>query len=81
MKTAILIKDDVTQLVLTPENEWEKSVLKSIEVHAESTKLLRGSFYETRGGWDRMSTGDESLMIRVELKSKDKYGVTTVPTL
>jgi hypothetical protein len=55
VKTAIYIENGVTQLVLTPEDEWEQNVLKQFgEGDAATVKIMRGSFYECRGGWSRV---------------------------
>ena len=43
MKTAIYIENGDTQLVLTPENEWEKNVITSINKGQESVKIFSGS--------------------------------------
>lgn len=78
MKTAIYIEDGVTQLVITPESEWEKSALKSMKCdQGIEAKIFRGTFYDCAGGWIRQTaikhgsnaytTGDhedESLMIK-----------------
>lgn len=70
MKTAIYIEDGVTQLVLTPENEWEKSVVAKIT--GNETTILRGSFYKCQGGWNRQGGDDESLIIRVTIAAEIK---------
>ena len=52
MKTAIYIEDGRTQLVLTPDNDVDNKVLKSIE-ELKNIKVYRGSFYGCQGGWSR----------------------------
>jgi len=77
MKTAIYIEDGDVQLVITPENDFEKNALKSFGDEITAS-IFRGSFYDCRGGWVRQSsyhhastafgsepTEDESLIIRV----------------
>lgn len=68
MKTAIYIENGLVQLVLTPENEWEKSALRSFEGGVPKATIHHGSFYDCRGGWTRHSEGtnDRSLILRVE---------------
>lgn len=66
MKTAIYIEDSVTQIVLTPENDFEKSALAKLKQKELSVKLHDGQFYECQGGWNRESIAEKSLMIRVE---------------
>ena len=77
MKTAIFIQDGVTQLVLTPETEWEKTTVKMLAEGEQVLSVKRGSFYECRGGYvrhevgayagefDRSESRDDSLILRV----------------
>jgi hypothetical protein len=54
VKSAIYINEGTTQVVLTPENEWEKSALKMIaKSDGQETKTYYGQFYECGGGWYR----------------------------
>ena len=71
MKTAIYIEQGVTQLVLTPQNEWEKSVIKAIATGEQSVQIKRGSFYECRGGWVRFddANNDSSLILVAGIKA------------
>lgn len=66
MKVAIYIVNNTTQIVLTPEEKFETASLDHL--HAPNSKLtvLRGSFYETRGGWYRESADDQSTMLRID---------------
>lgn len=78
MKTAIYIEDGVSQLVLTPESEWEKSLIEKLGDKSLQAKIMVGSFYDTRGGWISQShyssggmygskpTGDRSLIVRID---------------
>lgn len=79
MKTAIYIEDGSTQLVLTPESDWEKQVVRCIEVGSKTVQIHRGSFYECRGGFFRQGTDDESLILRTGISPKDEHGVE-IPT-
>lgn len=65
MKTAIYIQDGTTQLVLTPETEWEKSALGGISKNATTARMMTGGFYECQGGWVRQG-GPDSLIIRMD---------------
>lgn len=51
MKTAIYIEDGIVQLVITPENDFEKNALTSFESRPLEAKIFAGSFYDCRGGW------------------------------
>lgn len=69
MKVAIYIESGVTQLVLTPESEWEKSVTAKLLPDGEQTiRAYRGEFYECRGGWFRHGSGrtEDSVILRVD---------------
>ena len=75
MKTAIYIENGVTQLVLTPENDWEKQVVRCIEDGAQNVTIHRASFYECRGGFTRHGTGDDSLILRTSIRTQDDHGL------
>ena len=42
MKTAIYIQNGLTQLVLTPEGEWEQKVIEAITRSGSEAKLIKG---------------------------------------
>lgn len=65
MKTALYITNGVSQVVLTPENDFEKAALEHL-ASAENITTNTGSFYECQGGWARHGSGDESLILRAE---------------
>lgn len=66
MKTAIYVADGITQLVITPETEFEKEVFAKVDDKLLSAKIMTGSFYESRAGFVRQSPGDDkSLIIKV----------------
>jgi hypothetical protein len=81
MKTAIYIADGVTQLVLTPETDYERSVLDTLGNGEQRAKMFKGSFYECSGGWVRQTSSfssdysgynrerDSSLIVRVDRES------------
>ena len=66
MKVAIYTVDGTTQIVLTPDGKFEEAALGHL--HAPGTKLtvLRGAFYECRGGWHREGRGDSSTILRID---------------
>lgn len=79
MKTAIYIEDGVVQLVITPENDFEKNALKSFQESEIKAKIFSGSFYDCREGWVRQSShymtmwgdsNDRSLIIKVDTKER-----------
>lgn len=79
MKTAIYIEGGLVQLVLTPENDWEKRALGAFHDKPISAKFFNGSFYPCRGGYitcgglyprsGHDDADDASLMILAEVIS------------
>jgi len=69
---AIYLDEDNTQLVLTPENEWERNILRMISQDMPEPKTYWGEFYACRGGWIRMSDTNSkaSLIIRLQKQSE-----------
>lgn len=77
MKTALYVEDGVVQIVLTPETEWEKSIVAKMpgavrnyhdgfhNTQPIDAVITRGSFYSCRGGWHRQGDGDDSLIVRI----------------
>lgn len=53
MKTAIYIEDGIVQLVLTPENKFEKDAVSSFSKGKVAASIFEGGFYDCRGGWTR----------------------------
>lgn len=62
MRTAIYIEDGTIQLVLTPDNEWEKKALASFSENPVKAQIFSGAFYDCRGGWIRQTTHYQSMM-------------------
>src|SRR5262245_9207731 len=72
MKTAIYIEDGLLQIVITPESEFDKRALSTLENKPLEAQIFTGSFYDCRGGWVRQtayhsnySNGDSSLILRI----------------
>jgi hypothetical protein len=72
LKTAIYIEDGLLQVVITPENEFEKRALSTLENKPLEAQIFSGAFYDCRGGWVRQtayhsnySGGDTSLIVRI----------------
>lgn len=56
MKSAIYIEDGTTQVVITPETEFEKRTLATLTGDdGISCHVFEGSFYDCRGGWIRQT--------------------------
>lgn len=81
MKSSIYIDQGTTQIVLTPENEWERHALKMIAGSSgQESQTYWGNFFECEGGWYRHTTHpyctevrkDDSLMFRINKKNENK---------
>lgn len=68
MKTAIYIEDGVTQLVLTPETEYEKDIVKGFGDKLDRVQVFQGGFYDCRGGWIRQTAYND--------RGQGMYGVS-----
>jgi len=71
MKTAIYIEDGVVQLVITPESEFEKNALTTIQNDPVEVEVFSGSFYDCRGGWVRQTRFDDQNTLGIS-DSNDK---------
>lgn len=63
MKIALWIEDGLEQIVLTPETQTERDILKKMQDHDRSLHIYSGGFYECQGGWVRQKTTHDSTMI------------------
>lgn len=82
MLTAIYIEDGIVQLVLTPENKFEKEAIASFKDGKLQAQIFNGAFYDCRGGWVRQRdwrptvgighiSDDRSLIIRMDSGAYD----------
>jgi len=69
MKTTIYITEGRQQLILTPGNDHEKNILKSIFDKPQTVSFKVGGFYACQGGWDRAEL-DNYIMV-IEQKKED----------
>lgn len=55
MKSAIYLNEGITQVVPTPENDWEKNAIRMIHSSTVGSDLsiYKGGFYDCQGGWTR----------------------------
>jgi hypothetical protein len=53
VKIALYIEDGLEQIVLTPESDTERAICGKLHDGSRELSILRGSFYECRGGWVR----------------------------
>ena len=55
METSLVIANGRKQIVLTPETEHEKQILKCLSDGGHTLSVLTGSFYARQGGWHAYS--------------------------
>lgn len=53
MRIALYIEQGLEQIVLTPETETERGILRKLEDGSRELSIKQGAFYECRGGWVR----------------------------
>jgi len=71
MKSSVIVNDGSTQIALTPETQWERTVLDQIRQHAGKLTVLSGNVFECQGGWTRVTNMGEdrresSLILRLD---------------
>ena len=77
MKTAIYIEDGLTQLVLTPESDFEQGIVSKVDKGEHSVRIYTGVFYHCQGGWVRQrapyqtAQDDNSLIIVMDIKEAE----------
>lgn len=65
MKVAFYVEASTNQLVLIPENDFERAALAQLGIEgSREAHLYRGSFYEAAGGYLREGRNQDSVMIR-----------------
>jgi len=77
MKTAIYIEDGLTQLVLSPESDFEKGVISKVNKGEQQIKIYTGGFYACQGGWvrqrdDYQRNRDDTCLIMVMSIKEEK---------
>lgn len=72
MKVSIYIEENIQQVNLTPENEYERNIVKSIHKKENEIEFKYGSFQSCNGGWvmnyNRSETNEDSLFIVIKEK-------------
>lgn len=58
MKLAFYVENGREQIVLTPTDEFEASMLDKLHDGTREFELKRGAFYACAGGWTRQRQGD-----------------------
>lgn len=72
MKIAIYFEENTKQVIFTPENEYETSIVKQFEEDEIDLSIKFGSFYNCTGGWVREGLDKNSLMIILSRKHNAK---------
>jgi len=80
MKTLLITKENRQQIVLTPENEFEKDIVRlfvskttypqpiSEPTQETPAKIYLGEFYNCNGGWTREGKSKDSLIVVFDKK-------------
>ena len=69
MKTALYVENGVTQIVLSPDTEEERDILRRFE-NSKVDRVYWGTFGKCEGGWYRFYEDDTSLIFLLEGKKK-----------
>ena len=79
MKLSVILTDGTKQIMMTPENDYEKTVLKMIDTDDQiETVITKGTFtdmqclgaeiYKCKGGYLRAEENNDSLMFVIKKK-------------
>jgi len=68
MKTAIYVEDGRSQVVLTPENDFDKVALKAIQGPV-TCKIVSGTFYACQGGFTKLRDDGPNSSIIIVMES------------
>ena len=72
MKTYIYVDEEKTQIVLTPENQFERNIVNDFDLTNSEVKLFKGSFADCQGGWTRLyDRGEDSIIIKCNYNKKE----------
>jgi hypothetical protein len=77
MKTALYMNDERVQVVLTPENDYERNIVKALSDQAYDLHVYKGQFTDVQGGWTMLDRygyrGEErqSAIIVLDKKAED----------
>lgn len=73
MKIALYIEDGLEQIVLTPESETEKAILRKMHDGSRELSIKQGEFYACQGGWTRHAQTENSTMVILRPKPKSEF--------
>lgn len=72
MRIALYIDDGINQIVLTPESQTEKAILGKLHDEQHELLVMRGEFYECRGGWTRQGANGGSTILVLTTRAKEE---------
>jgi len=74
VKCALYIDEGVQQVIITPETDFERNMVKTIENKKQDVSIQYGSFYGCQGGWTRLSdfNGKDSGSLMIVLTESNK---------
>lgn len=68
MKALLITKENRQQIVLTPENDFEKGIVKLFGEGSKAAEIYLGEFYDCQGGWTRQGLSKNSLIVVFDKK-------------
>lgn len=78
MKTALIVRNNFTQLVCTPENDFEKSIVEGMKQGTKQARITTGYFEQDRDGlyrsWSQHNSRD--LIIIFDEKPPPELGTS-----
>ena len=76
MKFAYYLTEGVEQFVLTPENDTERKLVDMLTSRdGVDVSILKGQFYQCRGGWVRQGPGEDSALVVVRKSTNPEKGL------
>lgn len=69
MKSAIYSERGIVQVILTPENEFEKGILEMFKRY-KPVQTFWGNFSESEGGYFRQYNEEDSLILLLDKREK-----------
>jgi len=65
MKTSLIIDADIIRIFMVPENENDKNIIAAVGKEKYEVQIYTGSMSQTAGGWDKIGSADEGMILRM----------------
>jgi hypothetical protein len=70
MQTYIFVENGTTQIVLTPETDFEKHIVEDFDFSKSIINTFKGNFADCQGGWTRLYNNKDSIIIKCDYNQK-----------